>query len=316
MSSSRPLVSVAIPCYKSERTIGKVVSLSRQELHTLGYATEFVLVNDCSGHETYDEICRLASESDDVIGIDLAKNSGQHAAIMCALHHVHGDIVVLMDDDMQTHPSQLQFMLEALTDDVDVVFGRYPHRQEALWRRAGSLFWRWTMRVMTNCPKDIELTSFVVMRSRVAKEMLRYDGPYPVVQGLVFRATSHVTNANVKHFDREVGTSGYTLKALIRLWSNVLNFSMMPLRFATALGSLMGVAGLVSAVYLIVRKLMRPETPIGWSSTMVTLLTCSGLVILTLGIVGEYVGRLFMTANRTPQFVERTTTSEALPDEN
>jgi len=310
MRSSCPTVTVAIPCYKSEKTIGKVVRLSREELRGLGYATEFVLVDDCSGDGTYDEICRLARESDDVFGINLAKNSGQHAAIMCALHHVHGDIVVLMDDDMQTHPSQLRLMLEALTDDVDVVFGKYPRRKEALWRRMGSAFWRWSMRVMTSCPRHIELTSFVAMRRRVVDEMVRYDGPYPVIQGLVFRATSHVVNADVQHFDREVGTSGYTLKALIRLWSNILNFSMMPLRAATAIGSIMGIIGLISVVFLTIRKLMLPETPMGWSSTMVTLLTCSGLVILTLGIVGEYVGRVFMTANRTPQFVERTTTDQ------
>lgn len=305
MNRTTKTISVVIPCYRSELTIGKVVDQTRDELVRMGYGCQFVLVNDCSPDGTYDVLEFLASERPDVQAIDLARNFGQHAAIMCGLHHATGDVVVLMDDDMQTHPSQLEAMIAALTADVDVVFGRYPRRREALWRRFGSAFWRWTMRVMTGCPKGVELSSFVVMRGWVAREMARYSGPYPVVQGLVFRVSSRVANANVAHFERESGTSGYTLRSLVKLWSNVINFSMAPLRAATLLGTCMGATGLLAALYLLVRKLVRPDIPVGWSSTMVTLLTCAGLVILSIGVVGEYVGRVFMTANGTPQFVER-----------
>lgn len=309
------LVSVIIPCYRSEATIEKVVAAARDELRRLGHSTQFVLVNDCSPDGTFQAIDRLAKASHDVVGVDLARNFGQHGAIMCGLSHATGSIVLLMDDDMQTHPSQIPAMLSALTDDRDVVFGKYPKRREAAWRRLGSSFWRWSMRVMTGCPKSVELTSFVALRGWVAREMVRYDGPYPVIQGLVFRITSRVGNADVRHFERASGTSGYTLRSLVRLWSNVVNFSLLPLRFAMVVGMGLGVTGLAAAVYLIIRRLLHPEIPMGWSSLMVTMFVCSGIILVALGMVGEYVGRIFMTSNRSPQFVERTVTTREGPDE-
>ena len=301
------MVSVVIPCYRSEKTIAKVVGMTRHELASLGYKTQFVLVNDCSPDNTFQAIEGLCL-NEDVIGVDLAKNFGQHSAILCGLSHVQGDLVLLMDDDLQTHPSQIKTLMRALEEsDADVVFARYPKREEALWRQLGSAFWRWTMRVMTGCPKDIELTSFVLMRGWVAQRISEYDGPFPVLQGLVFQVTSHVINADVEHFEREVGSSGYTLKSLVRLWSNALNFSMLPLRVATATGAAMGIIGVVAALVLIVRKIIHPDIPVGWSSIMVTLLTCSGILLVAMGIVGEYVGRIFMTSNKSPQYVERKT---------
>ena len=307
----RQMVSVVIPCYRSEMTIEKVVSMTRKELDSLGYDTQFVLVTDASPDKTFDVLAEMRDAADDVICIDLAKNFGQHGAILCGLNHVTGDVVILMDDDMQTHPSQVSILLDALNErGADVVFGRYPKRKEAAWRQLGSLFWRWTMRVMTGCPADIELTSFVAMRGWVARGIASYTGPFPVVQGLVFRTTFHVINADVKHYEREVGTSGYTLKALIRLWSNALNFSMMPLRLSTAVGGAMGCFGVIAAIIVIVKKILHPDTPVGWSSLMATMLFCSGAILVALGIVGEYVGRVFMTTNGTPQYVERKVLGE------
>ena len=308
VSSNPPaeLVSVVIPCYRSEQTIEKVVSLTRKELRDRGYSTQFVLVDDCSPDETFDAIDKLSQRGDDVLGVGLAKNFGQHGAILSGLNHAEGDIVVLMDDDMQTHPSQIGTLLAALSDRVDVVIAKYPAHKEAAWRRLGSAFWRWTMRVMTGSPKEIELTSFVVMRGWVARQLTEYKGPYPVVQGLIFRVTSRVVNAEVTHFDRESGTSGYTLKSLVRLWSNVLNFSLMPLRITTMCGVVMGASGIIGALVLVIRKLIYPDIPVGWSSIMVAMLTFAGIVLFALGMVGEYVGRIFMTSNDSPQFVERT----------
>ena len=304
-------VSVVIPCFRSEKTIEKVVRMTRQELLDHKYNCEFVLVNDASPDRTFHVLARLHETIENVTSIDLARNFGQHGAILCGLHHVSGDIVVLMDDDMQTHPSQVCILLEALEQEsVDVVFGRYPKRREAAWRQLGSMFWRWTMQVMTGCPADIELTSFIAMKGWVAREIASYAGPFPVVQGLVFRTTFHVVNADVKHYEREVGSSGYTLKALVRLWSNALNFSMMPLRLSTAIGGAMGCIGMVAAIIVVIKKLLNPDTPVGWSSLMVVLLVCSGIILIALGIVGEYIGRVFMTSNGTPQFVERIVLKE------
>ena len=298
-------VSVVIPCYYSEKTIGKVVRLTRDELIKAGYDYEFVLSNDGSTDGTFDEIKKLHEEDEKVIGVNLARNFGQHSAIMAGLRHASGDLVMLMDDDMQTHPSQCIKLLDAMSDEIDVVFATFPDHRESWWRRLGSRFTVWSMRVLTKRPKEIEPSNFMLMRGFIAKEITQYDGPYVYIQGLLFRVTNRMVNIPVKHFDREVGVSGYTLKSLIRLWSTVLNFSMAPLRFAAVVGAVLGGLGLLGALFLAIQRITDPTIQQGWSSLMVTMLVCSGIIVLFLGLVGEYLGRLFMTINKAPQYVQR-----------
>lgn len=297
------VVSVVIPCYRSERTIGKVVELTRAELKRLGYGYEFVLVNDGSDDATFDAIRQLCADDEKVKGINFAKNFGQHSAIIAGLHEVSGDYVMLMDDDMQTHPSQIHLLLEEMKNGWDVVFGKYPDHKEAWWRRLGSNFTLWTMRALTKRPKDIEASNFLVMKRFVSDELTRYDGPYVYIQGLLFRTTRNMANVNVRHFDREVGSSGYTFKSLFRLWSTVLNFSMVPLRMASVVGSVLAALGFVWTIVLVIQRLVNPAVQVGWSSLMVVSLFCSGIIVMFLGLVGEYLGRLFMTVNKAPQYV-------------
>ena len=301
-------VSVVIPCYYSEATIAKVVRLTREELSKGGYESEFVLVNDGSTDGTFAEIEKLAAQDDSVVGINCAKNLGQHAAIMAGLRYVDGDLILLMDDDLQTHPSQCLKIVDAIVEhpECDVVFASWPEHKEALWRRLGSNFAVWSMRIMTKRPKEIYPSNFFVMRDYVCDEVVRYTGPYPYVQGLLFRATSSMMNVEVEHFEREVGTSGYTLKTLIRLWASVLGFSMLPLRASSIVGALMGACGIVAAIAVIIMRALDPTLQMGWPSLMVVILICSGLILLFLGIIGEYIGRLFMTANQAPQYVTKT----------
>lgn len=302
-------VSIVIPCYYSEATIAKVVRMTREEVQKGGFETEFILVNDGSKDGTFKQIQMLCQESDDVMGIDCAKNLGQHAAIMAGLQHTTGQLIMLMDDDMQSHPSQCMKLLNAISEDpdCDVVFAKWRVHREAWWRLAGSAFTTWTMQVMTKRPKDVFSSPFYVMRDYIRDEVVRYTGPYPYVQGIIFRSTSNLKNVEVEHFDREEGTSGYTLRTLIRLWASVLGFSMLPLRAASVTGGVLGVVGIVAAIAVIVRRLLNPAMQMGWPSLMAVLLICSGLVLLFMGIVGEYVGRLFITANKAPQYVVRRT---------
>ena len=301
-------VSVVIPCYYSEATIAKVVHLTIEELEKGGYEWEFILVNDGSKDGTFQQISSLCDESPAIVGIDCAKNLGQHAAIMAGLQYTSGDAVMLMDDDMQTHPSQCLKLLDALRDNerCDVVFAEWKTHREAAWRRLGSNFATWSMRVMTNRPKEIYSSNFFVMRKHVRDEVVRYTGPYPYVQGLLFRATDSFMNVEVEHFERETGQSGYTLKTLIKLWASVLGFSMLPLRAASIIGALMGVVGIIAAIAVVVAKISDPSMQAGWPSLMATMLICSGVILLFLGIIGEYIGRLFMSANSSPQYVVRT----------
>lgn len=300
------LVSVVIPCYRCERTISKVVWQTREVLVGRGLRYEFVLVSDGSPDATFDQIRSLCAEDDHIIGIDLARNFGQHNAIIAGLSHVHGELVMLMDDDLQTHPSQCHLLLdEMMCGDWDVVFAHFPKHREAPWRLFGSAFAAWSQRVLAGRASDIDMSNFFVMCRFVSDEVAKYEGPYVHIQGLIWRTTHRITNVDVQHFDREQGTSGYTLRSLVRLWSTILNFSMVPLRFATVIGAVLGLVGLVAAVVLVVHRLLNPEMQMGWASLMVVLLLCSGIIVLTLGVIGEYLGRLFMTANKAPQYVLR-----------
>ncbi len=310
-SSDKPLISVVIPCYYSEKMIRKVVTLTREELVSNGYPYEFILVNDGSTDGTFDEIRKLSEEDHQVVGIDCSKNLGQHSATMAGLHHVHGDLVMLMDDDMQTHPSQCMKLINAIEETGDdVVFGQWAKMRESWWRLLGSKFTTWSMQVMTKRPKEVEACNFLVMRRAISDELMRYTGPYIYIQGLLFRATSKMSNVSIKHFERESGTSGYTLKTLIKLWSTILNFSMMPLRAASIVGTVLGLVGLVSGIVVVVSKLVYPDFALGWPSLMAVVLFCSGIILLSLGIIGEYLGRVFMTLNNSPQYVIRTLLDE------
>lgn len=308
-------VSVVIPCYFSEKTIEKVVLLTRSELLSAGYEYEFVLVNDGSTDGTFEAIQRLCEDDPNVVGIDCAKNMGQHSAIMAGLRESTGEYVMLMDDDMQTHPSQCLKLLAEMENGWDVVFASWLEHKEAWWRRWGSLFAAWSMRVLTGRPKGIYSSNYLVMRSYIRDELTRYQGPYVYIQGLLFRATDSMTNVEVDHFEREEGVSGYTLKSLVRLWSTVLNFSMMPLRFAALVGALLGLLGVGSAVAIAIARILDPLMQAGWPSLMATMLICSGMVVMFLGLIGEYLGRMFMTVNRSPQYVLKSKVDDRIVGE-
>lgn len=300
-------VSVVIPCYRSEATIGRVVSMARDVLVEGGYDYEFLLVNDGSPDGTFAEIRKLCEQDPKVKGIDLIRNFGQHGAIMAGLNHTTGQLVLLMDDDMQTHPSQIPLLLDKVFEGWDVVFARYENGlKESPFRRAGSAFAEWTSHVLTGSPKDIYASSFFVMRDYVRDQMIRYTGPYPYIEGLVFRVTRKVTDTPVKHFEREVGTSGYTLRSLVRLWSAILGLSIIPLRITAILGSVMSLAGIVWALVIIVERILGTVTQEGWASIMAVMLVCFGLVLIFLGLIGEYLGRLSLTVTAHPQYEARS----------
>lgn len=302
------MVSVVIPCYRSAQTIAKVVRLTREQLVSAGYAYEFVLVNDGSPDDTFAHIRALCAEDPCVKGIDLIRNFGQHGAIMAGLHQTHGQLVLLMDDDMQTHPSQVLRLLDKIYEGWDVVFADYGDAglRESWFRRMGSNFAEWTSRVLTGQPKDVYASSFFVMRDYVRDHMIEYTGPYPYIEGLVFRTTKSVTSTPVQHFEREVGTSGYTLRALVRLWSSILGLSIVPLRIAFAAGGVLALIGLVWALVIIIERLCGVVTTDGWSSLMASQLICFGAVLVFLGLLGEYLGRLSLSVGRAPQYEVRS----------
>ena len=302
--------SVVIPCYRSSHTIADVVSETIKEFKALGLDDhEFILVDDFSpdGGETVRALKSLAEEYDCVTAIALAHNVGQHNALICGLNYAQGDVIIFMDDDGQTHPSQLKTMLGGLDDDHDVVYGYYANKKHSGFRNFGSWFTHMSVRVLIGKPKDMKTSSYVAMKKYVRDSIITYPAHYTQMQGLILRTVSpeRIASVPIQHFDRAYGESGYTLKKLLSLWSNIAGFSVVPLRMAQKFGVFTTLCGVLGLIWLLVRKLISKTKILGWTSTMMTIIIFSGIILLTLGIVGEYVGRMFLTMGNYPQFVVR-----------
>lgn len=304
------MYSVIIPCYKSAKTIRMVVETTMAEMNKLGRGdVEFVLVNDCSpdGGETLRELKQLATDYAYVRVIDLAKNVGQHGAVMAGLRNASGDVFISMDDDLQTRPSELHKMFVAFDDGFDVVYGAYPQKKENPFRLFGSWVNKMCSVICLGRPKDLVTSSFWIIRKYVRDSIVQYTGAHPYLLGLILRSTSHITCVPVDHFERESGQSGYTFKTLLKLWSNMIGFTVRPMRIALQFGSLLAGGSFLYLVYLLIRKLTDSNLTGGWASVMGAVFFSLGVLLLFLGLIGEYIGRAYLHLNKEPQYVIRET---------
>lgn len=307
-------LSVVIPCYNSAKNIERVVGGVEEVFAENGISDyEFVLVNDCSKDETSSVIKRLAVERPYITAIDLAKNAGQHGALMAGFHYVTGEYVVTCEDDGQTQINAIPEMLVKICEGHDAVAARYLHRPPAsLLRRFGSYMAVKMAQMIIPRPKGVDTSIFFMARRFVIDEMIKYDHPYPYVTGLLLRTTHNIANVDVDQLDRITGTSGYTFRKLLDLWMNGFTaFSVKPLRIAVFLGMLSSAAGVLFAVYIIIRKLLSYDVAAGWSSLVSITLIMSGIILCVLGIIGEYIGRIYICINNAPQYVVKNVTRES-----
>ena len=308
------LVSIIIPCYNSEATIEKVVTMVMDEFSQHDeYDCDFFLVNDYSRDDTFGAITRLAEKYPTVHGINLMRNFGQHNALMAALNYADGDYVLGMDDDMQTHPSQVFKLLDKMSEGYDLVYGQYAQKKNGFLKNLTSKFNEVSSRILLGRPKEIVSSNFWVITRAVRDEVILYKNFNPYVDGLFYRTTSNIGNVMVEHHKREVGTSNYTLRKLMRLWLAYFNYTVLPLRISFFLGVIFSMIGLVSALVTIIRKLVTPDMTVGWASLMACLLIFSGVIMLILGILGEYIGKLILSINGTPQYIIRETVNLDMP---
>ena len=310
----KKLVSFVIPCYRSEATLPGVVKEIRETMEKLDdYAYEVVLVNDCSPDNTFECIRKLCQENDHITGIDLAKNFGQHSALMAGFHSIKGDIIVCLDDDGQTPANEVDKLLLGIEEGADVVYAKYNHKHHSGFRNWGSRVNELMTRVMLGKPKHLYLSSYFAARRFVVDEMIRYEYAYPYVIGLVLRTTKNIINVEVEHRDRQAGTSGYTLGKLLNLWFNGFTaFSVKPLRIATVSGAVCAFIGFLYGIYTIIKKIFinPPGLVTGFSALMSVLVFIGGMLMLMMGLVGEYIGRMYISMNNSPQFVIREMTGE------
>lgn len=299
-------LSFVIPCYRSEHTIEGVVEEIR---HTMSakiseYDYEIVLVSDYSPDNVWEVIKALAMKDSKVRGLQLSKNFGQHSALMAGYGIAMGDIVITLDDDGQTPANEVFQLVEELEKGYDVVYGYYAERQDGLFRKFGTAVNNFMSETMIGKPKDVHLTSYFAARKYIIEEIIKYNNPFPYIWGLVVRTTKNISNVPITHRVRKDGTSGYTLGKLLGLWMNGFTaFSVKPLRIATICGCLCAAFGFIGIIYTIVMKLITPDMVAGYSSLMAVLLFIGGMLMLMLGLVGEYIGRIYICINNSPQYV-------------
>ena len=301
------LVSFFIPCYCSEKTIASVLDEIRGAMQGLPqYAYEVILVNDGSPDNTFETLRALASSDCHVTAIDLARNFGQQSAIMAGLSHSSGDYVVCLDDDGQTPADEVGKLLQKLEEGYDVVYASYEHKQHSWFRNWGSRVNSKMTEIMLGKPRNLALTSYFAVKRFIVLEMLKYKHSFPYSEGLVLRSTRRICNVPVHHRQRQEGKSGYTLGNLIALWMNgFTSFSVKPLRLATYLGASSALLGFLYAIVIVIKHFVDSSIPEGWSSTMALQLVMGGIILVVLGLIGEYIGRIYICINASPQFVER-----------
>lgn len=302
------VISVVIPCYRSEKTIAKVVEevkgvFSKQDK----FDYQFVLVNDCSPDNTMCEIERLCKDDKKIIGVDLSRNYGQASAKMASLDYIKGDIAVFMDDDGQ-HPAEGVITLaEKILEGYDVVYAHFIRKSHTLFKRMTSSLQRKLSVWAGNSPKGIFGSSFLAYSKFVVDQLRKYKSPFVSMGGYLMRITTKFANVDMHHRARIEGTSGYNFRKLMNLWLNTItNFSIVPIRAASFLGIASAIVGLLFGVFVLIRKIVNPSIEAGYTSTIAVLFFIGGIIMLILGFLGEYIGRIYMTVSGAPQHTVRS----------
>lgn len=313
----RPTLSVVIPVFNGAKTIARVVERAKRLMP--GSIVEIVLVNDGSSDDS-ETVCQQLTAGGDatVVSIQLSRNFGEHNAVLAGLASSRGDYVAVLDDDGQNPPEEVPRMLEELQRrDLDVVYGKYVERKHSWPRRLGSWLNDRMANIMLHKPKGLYLSSFKVMNRFLVNELIQYRGPYPYIDGLVCRTTTRIGQIEVKHDERLSGHSNYTLKRLVRLWLNMfLGFSILPLRLSIVLGFLTSASSIVWLLVILIDKLwITPDVTVGIPTVLACMVLFSGVQLVVLGTIGEYVGRTFLAGNGMPQYIVRNQSQPSSNDE-
>ncbi len=302
-------LSFVIPCYRSEHTIRDVVTELTNKTRELQIGKyEIILVNDCSPDDTWRVIRELCEKDDHIVGISLARNFGQHAALLAGYSFVKGEIIVSLDDDGQAPVDELNLLLDKLEEGYDAVYAYYKEIKQNGFRKFGTWMAGKMGQIMIGFPKDYKGSSFFAARRFIIDEVIKYRNPYPYLGGLVYQTTHNVACVMTHQRKRAYGRSGYSFSRLLELWLNGFTaFSVKPLRLGAVFGMALSMLGFLTALILIIKKLFSPDIAVGWTSIIAAILIVGGLILLMLGLVGEYIGRVYISINNSPQYVVRET---------
>lgn len=296
-------ISIAIPCYKSAHTLPQVVSDIQRVFHAQKkYDYQLILVNDYPFDNTFSVIKGLCENDDNIVGINLSKNYGQTAAKMAALPYFKGDVLVYMDDDGQ-HPAEgIIPLAEKVLEGYDAVYAYFKDKHHSAFKKLTSGINSKVLELNGTKVKGVHLSSFYALSAFAVKAYQDYNSPFPSMGGYLNSIAGKVTEIELEHHDRLSGSSNYSLKKLLKLWLNgFTNFSVIPLRVIAFIGILIAIAGFLFAAYVIIRKFVI-DVSIGYTSIVSTILIIGGIILFSLGFIGEYIGRIYMTVSNLQQY--------------
>lgn len=306
-SNPEKLISIVIPVYNGALSIGRLVDELVARL-SLKYNFEIVLVNDCSPDNSEEVCIDITNKYPEIVSFhSLAKNVGEHNAVMAALNMAIGEYAIIMDDDFQNPVSEVIKLTDfMIANDFDVVYTFYDEKKHSFFRNLGSKFNDKAANLMLNKPKNLYLSSFKIINRFLIDEVIKYNLPYPYIDGLILQCTSKIGKIKVSHSERQTGKSNYTIRKLVRLWLNMFtNFSVLPLRVSTILGFIFSFFGFLIAVNAIIEKIYNPDVPQGYTFLIIIISFYAGIQLIAIGMVGEYLGRMFMSHNGKSQFLIR-----------
>ena len=307
-AEKKKIISFIIPCYASEGSVGLVIDEIREVVaQKPDFDYQIVAVNDCSPDNVLEVLQGIAADDPRVGVIDLAKNGGRHNALMCGCHYAAGDYVVFIDDDQQCPADRLWDLIDPLINgNYDVAIARYRKKTQSRFKNFGSAVNDRVATWLLGKDPNLKFSNFSVMKKFVKDEVIKYTNPYPYLSGLMLRATRRVINVDMEERVRTIGVGHYSFKKSFALWMNSFTaFSVKPLRIATGIGVIWAVLGVLMGLRTVIRKLLNPSIPLGYSSTMAVLLFSTGMIMFMLGLIGEYIGRIYISLNNSPQFVIR-----------
>ena len=302
-------ISIVIPVYNSHECVAELSRQIADSLGSAGISYEQIMVNDCSRDSSWDEIKKEAEKNHNLLGINLRKNGGQDSAILTGLNYAGGKWIVIMDDDLQHSPYDIPKLYEEAKKGFDVVYANFEAKKQKLWKNLGSWFNGKISEIALDKPKGIYLSPFKIVSGDVVKEMVKFENLFPYIDGLIFQVTRNITQIDIEHHKRELGKSNYNLVKSIKVFLRMLfGFSTMPLNLASYTGFFSAAVGLVLAIVYAVQYFTGKADVTGWTTLVILLLILGGLILVSLGIIGKYLGQMYLTVNRQPKFIVKETT--------
>jgi undecaprenyl-phosphate 4-deoxy-4-formamido-L-arabinose transferase len=300
-------ISVVIPVYYSEKILPELCRQLEDAL--LNFEYEVILVYDGSQDNSWDVISNICNENQKICGICLLRNFGQDNAIMAGLSYSVGEYTVIMDDDLQHSPYDIKNLLDQCKKGYDVCYANYEDKKEQKWwKNFGSYINGKLAKYLTGKSNDIYLSPYKIFARHILQAILNYHGPYPYIDGLILQATdpAKITDLKVKHHKRYEGKSTYNISNSFSVFlKHSTGFSVLPLRLSIFLGFFTSTLGFLLGMYYAYAYFAYENSPEGWTTLIVLLLLLGGLTLISLGVIGEYIGRISQVLNRKPQYLVR-----------